>query len=142
MTELDISEAMRSHAQAAVLWAREVFEVKLDYSEASLQEVEKILGKLRDRLPKGIVGKLLNHRASKQEMTEIAVVWGSYIGEVMRQQWQGKWCLGGKSLTDHSNVVLVQGFSLSPIAAVYNHLASNEGSIYAYYQTLKQTLEQ
>ena len=65
MTEPTISDVMQAYAQDAVDLARERFHTNLDFSESSIEQVEKILANLHSTLPKGMLGKLFGRGPSR-----------------------------------------------------------------------------
>ncbi|MGA7935674.1 MAG: hypothetical protein WCA35_19140 [Kovacikia sp.] len=143
MSELSISSEIQSYAQAAVHWAKERFETKLDFSEESLKEVEIILDRLHKLLPQNAWGKLLKHSTYQREIVEMSLVWGSYVGEVIRQNQGGKWNVAMKS-RDKSEILLqIQGISLFPMEKVSKRLTNGSGDdLWFYYQSFKQMQEQ
>ena len=140
MTETAVLEVMQAHATAGVFWAREMFEPSLDYSEASLYEVEQILGRLRDRLPQNRLTRLIQRRQMRREMLEIAIVWGSYVGEVMRRHGAGEWQVShAKRANILATSLQLPAITAFPIQAIYHWLSfqSPEG-IWDYYKRMIQ----
>jgi hypothetical protein len=143
MTQVAITESMQSHATAGVFWAREMFGISLNYSEESLHDVEGILLKLRDRLPKHKLGRFLRGRAVHRESLEIAIVWGSYVGEVIRRHWNGEWTMGNPKKSKLLLTPLqVQDVTLFPIEKIYLWLVQQrDGGLWEYYQSFTQALQ-
>jgi hypothetical protein len=140
--EATIADVMQAYAQDAVDFAKEQFQVNLDFSENSLEQVEKILGTLHDTLPKGVLGKLFRRGPSHEQIWEMAKGWGGYIGEVIRQRWGGEWMT---ETAVHPGTVItlrVSGSDIFPPAKVYKRLTNGaEDNIWHYYQVLKQEFE-
>jgi hypothetical protein len=143
MTQVLITESMQSHATAGVFWAREMFGISLNYSEESLHDVEGILLKLRDRLPKHKLDRFLKGRVVRRESLEIAIVWGSYVGEVIRRQWNGEWTTGNLKKSKLLLTPLqVQDITLFPIEKIYLWLGQQrDGGLWEYYQSITQALQ-
>ena len=76
MTPPTANDMMQAYAEDAVDFARERFQVSLDYSEDSLSLTEQILSRLHDTLPKGAFAKLLKRGPSQDEIWQMAKVWG------------------------------------------------------------------
>jgi hypothetical protein len=72
------------------------FGVTLDFSEASVRDVESILAKMHEEMSSA--------RPSEEDMWAFAKIYGSYIGEVMRRAHGGTW--GVATLGDEEAVAL------------------------------------
>jgi hypothetical protein len=79
----DFDYAMRHLAQRAVVLARAEHSLELDYSPASIERVEQILGKIGD--------SHLQKPMSERELSIVSARWGAYIGETMKRLRPGKW---------------------------------------------------
>lgn len=80
---LNFDYAMRLLARRAVLLARTERGVVLDYSPASIERVEEVLGKIRE--------SHLQKAMSDKELSIVSARWGAYIGEVMKRVRPAKW---------------------------------------------------
>jgi hypothetical protein len=80
---MNFDYAMLAVARHAVIRARREQGVELDYSPASIERVEEILGKIRE----SHLGKPM----SDKELSILSARWGAYIGEVMKRIRPGKW---------------------------------------------------
>ena len=67
---------MRDFAEQAVRLGRE-FKVNLDYSERSLEEVERLLARFREEISE----------ADANKIEEMSKIWGGYLGEVVRRRF-------------------------------------------------------
>jgi hypothetical protein len=90
MSNAKVTEATILLAQEAVHTARTCFQVELDFSETSLQRVDTILGKIHVLQSHRWRAQRLQ-RSTTADLNSIAVIWGSYVGEVLRQRWGGEW---------------------------------------------------
>ncbi|MGH9669292.1 MAG: hypothetical protein ACRD3A_04190, partial [Terriglobales bacterium] len=107
MAHEDLGEMMLAYAEQAVAAARE-YQIRLDYSEESLQQVESILDRLHHPIaggpiPGGVRGGAASAAPADAETEDLCKVWGGYLGEVVRRRWGGEWILetypGGNVLT-------------------------------------------
>jgi hypothetical protein len=80
---LNFDYAMRLMARRAVMLARAEHGVELDYTPASIERVEGILGKICENH--------LQKPMSDKELSILSVRWGAYIGEVMKRVRPAKW---------------------------------------------------
>jgi hypothetical protein len=83
--EKGIALVMTDWADQAVKWARETYQLQLDYSMASLVGAEEVL----DRVAGGWMTQGLT--PTRSEMNELTKLMGYYIGEVLRRQYGCKW---------------------------------------------------
>ena len=133
---------MQVYAQDAVDLAREQFQINLDFSENSLENVEKILASLHNTLPKGVLDKLFRRGPSQDQIWEMSKGWGGYIGEVIRRQWGGEWTTETAANPGTVITLRVSGSDIFPPVKVYKRLTNGaEDNIWHYYQVLKQDFE-
>src|SRR5438477_11138419 len=76
-------------AQDAVEFARQHFQLTLDYSDNSMEHVERILGRFHDDLPKGVFQRLFRHTPPPEKISQTVITFGSYVGEVLRRRLSG-----------------------------------------------------
>lgn len=89
MAELkkNIEEDIKQNANHAISWAKSEFKLDLDYSEKSLQELEKLLQEASNRyknlteqkVPTGMI------------LTQTVNLWGAYLGEYIQKKYGGHW---------------------------------------------------
>ena len=134
MSEFNIQEMMESAAGQAVAFAKEAIEMNLDFSEASVNYIEQIL----DSFHRGIIKQ---SNVTEEELENTAVVWGAYLGEVLRRNFNGEWVAEGDGLyalniSDEKN-----NFKIFPINKVYKRLKNGlEDNVAFYFETFKQQL--
>src|SRR5262245_42301533 len=85
----DIGEMMQAYAEDAVRAARQR-NVNLDYSEQSVEEVERLLGELHEEMHSCSSS---SSQTEEQRLDEISRVWGGYLGEVVRRRFGGEWTI-------------------------------------------------
>ncbi len=132
-----IAQEMREYAERAVAAAREEG-YDLDYSEESILKVEEILSVLYDSTPRGILNQLLGRTPSRRVLTELALMWGAYIGEVMRRKDGGFWT--DQSVIPGAGIVLhLKPGDTTPVHKVYKRLTSGpRESVWSYFQVYKK----
>jgi hypothetical protein len=90
--EPTLAEMMEACALDAVDHARKV-NVELDFSPESVEQVEAILSTMSRSIPKTFLGKLFRRGPSPHQIGELANTYGGYLGEVIRREVGGEWCL-------------------------------------------------
>lgn len=80
MSSLD--EQMLANANEAMKLTRKFFVVELNYSEASIQQLEGLFDDVEFTMRGG---------KSSENVELLTRVWGSYLGEVLRRQFDGEW---------------------------------------------------
>jgi hypothetical protein len=140
--EPTVASMMAAFSQDAVSHAATLGK-DLDYTEASLAEVEEILGVLERDSPKGM-RRLFKKAPSQEEIETVCKMYGGYIGEVMRFEWgDGDWLIPEDGPFAGALVLNYGGSMTSPPAKVFTRLADGPGDdVYYYYQVLKQGREQ
>jgi hypothetical protein len=125
----DATSTLQKQAELAVALARERFKCTLDYSERSLDNLESLFEQAYNhfnQLEK--TGKL---RIESVQYT--ANVWGSYLGEMLRRKWGGKWLK-----KDGETVLALDKMEISPIKYVYQHiLRQPEYNVKKYWAEIK-----
>jgi len=135
-----IDDMVRDFAQGAVDIARQ-FEITLDYSENSLQQVESILGQLHNDLHHAPPANRPAPPPTDQ-MEMMCKLWGGYFGEVVRRRWGGEWTIetypGGNFAT--LTLTLPAG-KIFPSIKVYRRLTEGEGdNVWKFYQSMRPKL--
>ena len=124
---------MQGLAEQAVRLARE-FKINLDYSERSLEEVERLLARFHDELTSANPGSKLE---------EMSKIWGGYLGEVVRRRFGGEWSIEKYPAGDFLIVTLnVNGARLFPSMKVHKRLTEGSSeNIWSFYQSVRAKLE-
>jgi len=124
---------MQAFAEQAVRLGRE-FKVNLDYSERSLEEVERLLARFHDELTSANPGSKLE---------EMSKIWGGYLGEVVRRRFGGEWSIEKYPAGDFLIVTLnVNGARLFPSMKVHKRLTEGSSeNIWSFYQSVRAKLE-
>jgi hypothetical protein len=116
-------------AQRMVTASRRISSVKLDYSPASLREVDKLIGQFR------------RHVADPNDIAETLFSFGCYVGEVFVRNVAGKW------KAEHNSaggliVSLGQDSWCDPIARTFKRMENGaKDSIAYFYHVMTTSLE-
>jgi hypothetical protein len=107
-------------AQRAVEETDEQFLQELDFSPASVERIEWLASEF-DQHPE--------HWLSMEERARFAVLWGAYIGEVLRRHCGGKWVMVGGTAALRAG-----GFTLFPLTKVEKRLTEGaEHNLVGYF---------
>lgn len=136
-----VEDMMKAYAKDAIDSAHRDFGVHLDLSIGSLQEVEKILGRLYDSKPRGLK-KLFQRKTVELDLETLSKVWGGYIGEVIRRNHGGQWRIAEDLYPDTVVYALrVETTDIFPPAKVYKRLTNGpEDDVWFYYCVLKERI--
>ena len=108
-TYSDLGAMMEGYAQAAVECAKREFKQRLDFTAESIDGLDEIL--------------VLVGESPELDVDFEARLWGSYLGEVLRQRYAGSWEMtqypGGMVAVP---AVDVRGSRLFPLMKVYRRL--------------------
>ena len=119
---------MEAYAAEAVQVARKAHGIKLDYSEASVHQLESLLANL--------------DAVTDDRLEFTTKLWGSYFGEVLRRQYGATW-----AMTVYPGSVLavptleVRGSRLYPLTKVQRRLTMGAGeSLTSFYSMATKRL--
>jgi hypothetical protein len=141
-SEAGLQEKMRACAEWAVEYARSVFEIELDYSEASLMQIEQMFSVLYKDLSRGWLARWLRPGPTEQEVRQVALLLGAYIGEVIRRHHGGHWEIR-KRLGEQLLPLITRGVSTYPLSKAYERLIYGpQENVWSYYQLLRAELGQ
>ncbi len=134
-------------AQRAVHMTRARFTIQLDYSAESLEQIDDLLLLFPSLLPRGWLMRLVQPTKVARELRQFSIIWGCYLGEVLRQQLGGEWMPFAQSELDvHSFVLCLAGYDgvkieVMPVQQVYQKLTGIEDqSICAFYDKLQDQI--
>jgi len=134
---------MQAYAEDAVRMARQLH-VELDYTEQSLEQVERLLGQLHDELQNGnAVDSAAAPQLDAQRMDEMSRIWGGYLGEVVRRRFGGEWTIEKYPAGDFLIVTLnVNGAKVFPAMKIHKRLTNGAAeNLLAFYQNVRVRLE-
>ncbi|HZR27732.1 MAG TPA: hypothetical protein VFA71_03050 [Terriglobales bacterium] len=139
----DIGTMMQSYAEEAVRMARQ-FNVELDYTEQSLEQVEQLLGQLHDELQNGnMIDSAAPPQLDQQNVDEMSRIWGGYLGEVVRRRFGGEWTIEKYPAGDFLIVTLnVNGAKVFPAMKIHKRLTNGAADdLLLFYRNVRDRLE-
>jgi hypothetical protein len=120
-----MDEEMVALASEAVKLAKGTFYMELDYSPESVKEVEELLGMMHE--------EFLRRQRDKQDAAGLeedlrakAVVWGAYIGEVIKRERPGRWERDTQMGKDTFGLQLESEQTVFPVSWVYKRIHDGE----------------
>jgi len=132
-------EQMGVCAQEAVTIARDRYGVALDFSEASVKELETLLARMHATLPKP--GDPA--RPSDGWITGVAATFGAYLGEILRRNLGGKWLKENPKAPGSLPALSVHGDILTPCRKVLKRIVEGPVENVAYsYQVACQIIRE
>jgi hypothetical protein len=132
-----IADMMEQYAADAVRLAPE-FGVALDYSESSLETLERILEQIAGKLPSSEAERR-SEDSMQKELDSIARIWGGYFGETIRRLWGGEWGVETYPGTIAPVISIdIGGAKLFPVMKVYRRLTKGEHeNVWRFYQMVR-----
>jgi hypothetical protein len=117
----DLGAMMEGYAQAAVEVAKSDFRQILDFSSDSINALDEILVLLSESL--------------EIDLDFESRLWGSYLGEMLRQRYAGTWEMTQYPGGEHAvPAVDVRGSRLFPLMKVYRRLTlGDEEDLRSFY---------
>lgn len=124
---------MQSYAQQAVKLAHH-YKVELDFSESSLQSLERLLAQLGPGSS--------DPSSNAPGLDEMSRIWGGYLGEVVRRRFGGDWTVEKYPQGDFHIVTLnVNGARLFPSMKIHRRLTQGAGEdLWSFYQSVRTKL--
>jgi hypothetical protein len=124
-----VVQVAEAFALDAVDLAARNFRITLDWSEASIQQVERMLGKLHDQMGSA--------RPSEETVWVFAKSLGSYIGEVLRRRHGAAWGMVTLDGQSYPGLQLPGGGLVWPWAKAHKRMTNGpEDNVWHYYRIL------
>lgn len=114
-----------AQSQSAVHSARLKWNESLDFTQDSLEAVERILGKIHNAGRYGSGSTVPN----EEELATSSKMWGIYIGEVIRRHYGGQWSPG----EDGTLALLIGEARAYPIAKARKRIVDGPSDNIRYY---------
>lgn len=114
-----------AHCQQAIQSGKLTWAESLDFTPDSLDGVERLLGKLHNRVKYASPGAAL----SDQQLDTASKTWGIYIGEVIRRHYGGQW----SAREDGSLALSIGEATISPIAKARKRIIDGPTENIRYY---------
>jgi hypothetical protein len=136
-SEPTVGDMMAAYAEDAVDHAKRNG-VVLDYTMASVKDVETLLGVLYAAAPRGVLARLLKRGPSTEDVATAAKMYGGYVGEVIRRTRGGEWVLDTEISPGQTVISLRDGeWRTFPPAKVHKRLVNGpEDNVWHYFQVL------
>lgn len=123
-TDAKLAGWLVAQGHAAVKTAKLEWKESLDFSEDSLDNIERIMSKLHARskqaAPEGFTEEQLTH-ASK--------MWGAYVGEVIRRRYGGQWSTAADGVLQ----LALSGYTAQPIVKVRSRIVNGPADNIRFY---------
>ena len=125
----DLAKRAAKKADELTQFAEAQFQVKLDYSEQSIEELDAIIDQLH--------AMFIDEQPPDAQLVPLAQGFGSYIGEVYRRSHQGSWGWITQGEKVFPGFEQAKGGLFWPWAKVLDRIKTNgEPSISDYYHFL------
>ncbi|WP_321965364.1 hypothetical protein [Paraburkholderia sp. J7] len=126
-----IQKIAEAYAMDAVDFSGKQFGIKLDWSDASIADVEKALA----RMNSSYIGA--NPKPTDEKVMSFAKAYGSYVGEVYRRNHGGEWGMVTLGENRFPGLRTTAGTSFWPWARAFNRITKgSEDNIADYYTAL------
>ncbi len=138
----DLSSEMLSAANSAVEHARKYWSTELDFSPRSIEDVELILARMHESIPRKIYEKLYKRGPTPEQMATISLAYGAYLGEVIRREFGGTWMNEEVNGEPAITLVFSPQAKIFPPAKVWKRLnAGEEDNVWTFYELLCEKLK-
>ncbi len=117
-----LSADIENFLAAALDHAQRLYSAKLDFTERSVADVELILGRLSESIPRGRWQKLLKKAPAPEQIAHIALIYGIYVGEVLRRRLGGEWRLVSVDGQQTIGLRLPSGTTVYPASQTFRRL--------------------
>jgi hypothetical protein len=102
--------------------ARRIYSTELDFTERSIADVELILGRLSESIPHSRLQKLIKKQPAPEQIAHMALIYGVYVGEVLRRKLGGEWRLETVEGQKTIGLRLPAGTTVYPASRTYRRL--------------------
>jgi len=127
----NIQRMAEAYAQDAVDFAGKQFGVKLDWSDASIANVEQVLSKMS----KSYV--TTNPKPTDEQVMSFAKAFGSYVGEVYRRNHGATWGMVNLGGQKFPGLRTTSGVNFWPWGRAFNRITKGgEDNVSDYYAAL------
>ncbi len=127
-------------AEIATRHALKFYATTLDFSAKSIADVELILGRLSDQVPRTWLAKKLKRSPSPDEVFKIGMYYGCYLGEVIRREFGGEWRMVKISGSDPTMAIRWGEGNMSfPVSKAHKRLFEGEGdNVEVFYRFVRE----
>jgi hypothetical protein len=131
-TDLELANTILNYAEMALSTAGVKWGVILDFAPTSLKDVDAILGEMHDGLVRA-KAQAVQEAPTPAQVRNMAIVWGAYVGEVMRRHLGGTW--SNSEVEGQGKVLRLRLGSTEwyPLRKVEKRLVDGPGDNVAFY---------
>jgi hypothetical protein len=137
----DLSSELLAAANSAVEHARKHWSTELDFSPQSVEEVELILARMYESIPRRFYEKLYKRGPDDEQKATLSLAYGAYLGEVLRREFGGSWrkqVINGEATIA---LVFMNHNMVFPPAKVWKRLTNGEeDNVWTFYQIYSEML--
>jgi hypothetical protein len=133
VADANIQKIAEAYALDAVELAKNQFGIKLDWSDDSIENVEKALVKMH------VSYTATTPRPTQEQVMSFAKGFGSYVGEVYRRNHGGEWGMVSLNGQKFPGLRTKAGTNFWPWGRVANRITDgDENNVFDYYRVLLQ----
>jgi hypothetical protein len=121
-----VAEQMAASAKEAKKLTRNYLVVELNYTEQSLEDLERVIDDYRIAVPEG---------ESPETLARLVRLWGAYLGEVIRKRLGGEWIEAEEA--GESAALTLGERTIEPLAQVRRRLEGGKAhDLWQFYNQL------
>ena len=133
---------MLSAANSAVEHARKYWSTELDFSPTSVEDIELILARMHESIPRRFYQRLYKRGPTPGQMATLSLAYGAYLGEVIRRKFGGAWMMEDVNGEPAVALVFTPQAKIFPPAKVWKRLNDGEeDNVWSFYQLLSEKLK-
>jgi hypothetical protein len=127
----ELAEELLGYCEMALLTAEAKWDVRLDFSEESIEGVENLLAELHNVLKAPSTPS--DPKPTDQQVRNMVLLWGTYLGEVFRRHHGGKWL--NTPIGDQGPVLRVElgSHQVFPLSKVNKRILNGPGDSVAFF---------
>ena len=122
-TDAKLAGWLVAQGQLAVKTAKLEWKESLDFSEDSLDAIERIMSKLHAR------SKAPGDGMPEEQLTQASKMWGAYVGEVIRRRYGGQWSTAADGVLQ----LALSGYTAQPIVKVRSRIVNGPADNIRFY---------
>jgi hypothetical protein len=137
----DLTSELLAAATSAVEHARKYWSTELDFSPQSVEEVELILARMYESIPRHFYEKLYKRGPNDEQKATLSLAYGAYVGEVLRREFGGSW--SKEEINGEATIALVFDAKnmIFPPAKVWKRLTNGEeDNVWSFYEVYSEML--
>ncbi|HEU5402253.1 MAG TPA: DUF3806 domain-containing protein [Terriglobales bacterium] len=132
---------MISAANSAVEHARKHWSTELDFSPRSIEDVELILARMHESIPRRFYEKVYKRGPTPDQMATLSLAYGAYLGEVIRREFGGTWRKEDVNGEPAIALVFDPKNMLFPVGKVWKRLHNgSEDNVCRFYEIYSEML--